>query len=211
MRLKCRSLAYLTMGVLAFGGWAMAAGKPAGDPYPLATDPVSGETLGKTPVIVQHEGRELRFANAANVEKFKAGPEAYIEKLDKQLIEQQSPFYPNKVCAVSGEALGGMGDAVHLIHNNRLVRLCCAGCKEELETNAAGVFKKLDEAAIKAQSEKYPLKTCVVADGKLGSMGESVNLVVANRLVKLCCAGCIDEFKTAPAAYLKKIDDAKGK
>lgn len=206
-----RALSCVVAGALALGSWAMAAGKPAGDPYPLATDPVSGEALGKTPVIVQHGGRELRFASAANYEQFKASSKDYLAKLDKQLIEQQSASYPNKVCAVSGEALGSMGDAVNVIHNNRLVRLCCAGCKEELDTDAAGVFKKLDEAVVKAQSENYPLKTCVVSGEKLDSMGGSVNHVVANRLVKFCCAGCADEFKKDPAAHLKKIDDAKGR
>ena len=209
MRMKVRLLSCLVAAAMSFGGFALAGEKAAGDPYMLGTDAVTGEKLGKEPVVVQHNGRELRFANNANAATFKADPKGYLAKLDKQLIEQQAPFYPNKVCAATGEALGGMGETINVIHNNRLVRLCCAGCKDELDTNAAGVFKKLDEAAIKAQAGSYPLTTCVVAGGKLGSMGETVNLVVGNRLVKFCCAGCVAEFKADPAAYLKKIDDAK--
>jgi hypothetical protein len=95
---------------------------------------------------------------------------------------------------------------VEVIHNNRLVRLCCAGCKDDVDGE---VIRKLDEAVVKAQSEKYPLDSCVVAGGRLGSMGQPVNHVAANRLVKFCCAGCLSGFKSDPAAYLKKIDDAR--
>ena len=39
-----------------------------GDPYPLATCPVSGEPLGDNPVLHVHDGRHLLFATADHVE-----------------------------------------------------------------------------------------------------------------------------------------------
>jgi hypothetical protein len=61
---------------------------------------------------------------------------------------------------------------------------------------------------------EYPLNTCLVSDEDLGSMGEAVPYVhrVAgkpDRVVFLCCEGCIDDFKADPAKYLKKLDDAR--
>ena len=63
------------------------------------------------------------------------------------------------------------------------------------------------------QPDTYPLKTCVVSEETLGSMGEFVNYVhkepgKPDRVVRFCCEGCIDDFKKDPAKYLKKIDDA---
>jgi hypothetical protein len=63
------------------------------------------------------------------------------------------------------------------------------------------------------QPDNYPLKTCVVSDEALGSMGEFVNYVhkepgKPDRIVRFCCDGCIDDFKKDPAKYLKKLDDA---
>lgn len=59
----------------------------------------------------------------------------------------------------------------------------------------------------------YPLKTCVVSDEPLGSMGDWITHVhrVAgkpDRKVLFCCEGCIDDFKQDPAKFLKKLDDA---
>ena len=59
----------------------------------------------------------------------------------------------------------------------------------------------------------YPLKTCLVSDEPLGSMGEATAFVhkVAgqpDRVVFFCCDGCSDDFKASPAKFLKKVDDA---
>lgn len=61
----------------------------------------------------------------------------------------------------------------------------------------------------------YPLTTCVVSGDKLadGDMGPPINYVYkeagkSDRLVRLCCKGCIKKFNKEPAKYLKMIDDA---
>lgn len=64
----------------------------------------------------------------------------------------------------------------------------------------------------KARAE-YPMKTCLVSDEPLGSMGDAVAYVhhaagKPDRVVFFCCEGCIDDFKVDPAKYLKKLDDA---
>jgi hypothetical protein len=59
----------------------------------------------------------------------------------------------------------------------------------------------------------YPLKTCLVSDEPLGSMGDAVGYVhrapgKPERVVFVCCEGCIDDFKADPAKFLKKVDAA---
>jgi hypothetical protein len=68
------------------------------------------------------------------------------------------------------------------------------------------------EMIAKARAE-YPLRTCLVSDEDLGSMGDAVAFVhratgKPDRVVFMCCEGCIDDFKAEPAKYLKKLDDA---
>jgi hypothetical protein len=76
------------------------------------------------------------------------------------------------------------------------------------------------KAASPAESEviakaraSYPLKTCLVSGEPLGSMGDAVAYVhreagKPDRVVFMCCDGCIDDFKAEPAKFLKKVDDA---
>ena len=68
------------------------------------------------------------------------------------------------------------------------------------------------EVITKARAN-YPLKTCLVSDEPLGSMGEAVAYVhksagKPDRVIFVCCEGCIDDFKADPAKFLKKVDDA---
>ena len=52
-------------------------------------------------------------------------------------------------------------------------------------------------------------KTCPVTDQPLGSMGKPVKVVVKERTVFLCCAGCTKKLLANPDKYLKKLDEKK--
>ncbi|NNE07039.1 MAG: hypothetical protein HKN20_00625 [Gemmatimonadetes bacterium] len=168
--------------------------------YPLTVCVVSGEALDAGAVSVMHEGREITFCCKSCVGDFKKEPAAFVEKLDAMIIETQLPIYPLDTCPVSGEALGSMGDPINQVTGNRLVRLCCSGCKTKLAANPAAFIAKLDQAAIAAQAESYTATVCPISGAALGSMGDAYDYVHAGRLVRFCCAGCIDKFEADPAA-----------
>ena len=60
-------------------------------------------------------------------------------------------------------------------------------------------------AAVMTDAKPYPLDTCIVADSKLGSMGEPVVLVHEGQEVKFCCESCQPKFDADPAKYLAKL------
>ena len=57
----------------------------------------------------------------------------------------------------------------------------------------------------------YPLKTCITDDEKLGSMGDPYVFTHEGREIKLCCSGCLDDFKKNPSKYIKKLEKAEKK
>lgn len=57
---------------------------------------------------------------------------------DKELIERQ------KICPVSDQPLGSMGEPVKVVVKGRTVFLCCAGCKKKLMADPDKYLKKLD-------------------------------------------------------------------
>ena len=121
-----------------------------------------------------------------------------------------SPAYPLSTCIISGEPLGTMGEPVIKQYEGREVRFCCENCVGRFEKDVAGNLAKLDAAIIQDQKPLYPLLTCVVSGESLGGgeMGEPVDLVLGNRLVRLCCKMCAKDVKADPAKYLAKLDEA---
>lgn len=184
-----------------------------GDPYPLATCPVSGEKLGGMgdPVIENINGREVRFCCAGCIAKYKANPGEFEKKIDAAIVEQQKPIYPLDTCVVSGEKMGGsMGEPVEYVYKNRLVRFCCKGCIGDFEKDPGKYLAALDKAAVEKQKPTYPLGTCVVSGEKLGGAAEKpVDVVLNNRLFRFCCPSCVEKVKKDPLKYTKMLDDAR--
>ena len=67
---------------------APSAGAWKGDPYMLPTDALTGDPLGpiEKQVKIEVEGREFRFANRENADKFKADAQKSIAAVDEKMI-----------------------------------------------------------------------------------------------------------------------------
>jgi hypothetical protein len=57
----------------------------------------------------------------------------------------------------------------------------------------------------------YPLEKCVVTDEKLGGHGKPYVFEHEGQELKLCCKGCLKDFKKEPAKYMKKVKAAEAK
>ena len=90
-----------------------------------------------------------------------------------------------------------------------------AADKHDHHPNASAAKKPTPtetETIAKARAS-YPLKTCLVSDEPLGSMGDAAPYIhraagQPDRVVFVCCEGCIDDFKANPAKFLAKVDAA---
>ncbi|MDP3071378.1 MAG: hypothetical protein Q8N18_13895 [Opitutaceae bacterium] len=65
----------------------------------------------------------------------------------------------------------------------------------------------------KKKADAYPLTTCLVAGDPLGA-NDYITYVhketgKPDRTIRLCCDGCIDDFKKEPAKFLAKLDAAE--
>jgi YHS domain-containing protein len=79
--------------------------------------------------------------------------------------------------------------------------------------SAVAADKKADKEPVKktAKAKPYPLKTCLVADEKLGEMGEPYVFVYQGQEIKFCCKGCRKDFDKEPAKFMKKLQAAEKK
>lgn len=113
--------------------------------------------------------------------------------------------YPLETCVVSGEKLGGMGEAFVFAKDGQEVKLCCKSCKKDFDKDSAKFMGKITEANKKVKP--YKLATCPVSGEKLGE--DAVAVVHQGQEVKFCCNNCVKKFTADPAKFMAKIGDGK--
>ncbi len=109
------------------------------------------------------------------------------------------------------ERLEPLGKSVAHIVDGRELRFSNEQCFTKFEADKARYLTKVNQQVIAQQGPSYPLDHCVVTPGEpLVQQGEytGIDFVHNNRLVRLCCNDCADEFKTDPAKFFATIDAA---
>lgn len=183
-----------------------------GDPFPLRDCPVAMHEIGEMhePSIRVYGGREIRFCCDACIETFEEDLTKSIAEVDTLIIADQLPFYPLNECLIGEDPLVVDGESIALdrVFNNRLFRFCCEGCVGVVAKDPAAAIAKLDKAVMEAQRASYPLKTCLISGEDLPGSEDVVEIVVANRLIRLCCDGCVLTFEGNPGLHIQKLDAA---
>jgi YHS domain-containing protein len=116
--------------------------------------------------------------------------------------------YPLATCPVTGAELGSMGEPVVKVYDGREFRFCCASCPPKAEADPDKYLKEINEAIAEQQLKHYPVDSCLISGQGLESMDNPADYIYNNRLVRFCCAGCIDNFLEDPALHLGKLDAA---
>lgn len=184
--------------------------KRVGDPYPFSTCPVTGEQLGGMgePFVKLYDGREVRFCCDGCTEGFEKDKAGNFAKLDEKIVKDQLPLYPLRTSVVSGKDLPE--HPVDFVFGNRLVRVRDEAERAEFQKDPKRHLAVLDTAVVAAQGAGYVLAACPVSGEEYGgAMGEPVDVVVAGRLVRLCCKGCKKDVETDPAKFVALVDAAR--
>ncbi len=181
-----------------------------GDPYPFATCPISGKKLGTMgdPVVKVYDGREVRYCCNGCPKKFEKDLQQSLAKLDTKIIADQGPFYPLKTSLVTSKNLPD--HPAEFAYGNRLVRLGSEKERAEFDKTPAKFLAALDKAVVEAQGKDFPLKECPVSGEKYGGdMGEPVDIVLAGRLIRVCCDDCEADVEKDPAKFVGMVDAAR--
>ena len=122
-----RTIAFLLLAGTIAGAASRAQDEKSTAPYLLPTCVVSGKKLGSMgdPIVLTHEGQQIKLCCKGCVKRFNAKPADYVKKMNEKLIRSQIPHYPMTTCAVSGKKLDAMAGPLDYLHRGRLVRFCC--------------------------------------------------------------------------------------
>jgi len=116
--------------------------------YPTNTCVISGESLDFHGGVVNFIYGNRLFRTCCNDCKaeFLSEPAKYVPELDEEIIKVQKKKYPLKTCVIGKGALKGMGGPDYMIVGNRLVQLCCSGCRATVLKNPLATFAIIDAA-----------------------------------------------------------------
>jgi len=62
-------------------------------------------------------------------------------------LDPSAKPYPLKICLVSGEELGKMGEAYRLTYKGQEIKLCCKGCEKDFQKEPEKYLQKIAAAA----------------------------------------------------------------
>ena len=214
-------VALLGIAILALLMGAQGSKERIGDAYPLTICPISQRPLGPNPITLITEGmdsadmngRELKFCCGGCQNRFLADAKVNLAKLDEMIVKDQMKLYPDANCIVmpddeltdprGPEAMSEKNEVI----GNRLYRFCCKTCIRRFKRNSEKYVTILDKLVIEDQRATYPIDVCVISGRPLG--GNPQEFVVANRMVRTCCAGCTTRVKNDPTASIAMIDKAR--
>lgn len=195
-----------------------AAGPPArveaaaesrdGDAYYLGVCAACDALLGTKGETITRiiDGRDLRFCCAACRERWTAAPVECAARLDRIMIADQLPHYPLKTSIVSGRPLGDR--PIDVILGNRLFRLADESERAALASDLPRRLDALDRAVIAAQAPSYGMPTKCPVQGDILDSDTPIDIVVANRMIRVCCMRCVRMVRAHPSQYLPMIEFA---
>jgi hypothetical protein len=131
MRRKIPNTAYVSgaIVIMLLAGIGTGCG-PSAPPQPTAPQPSA-----EAPPMHDTEHQDPTENQAEEVRAALAG----LSPEDRQSVQRQ------RICPVSGEPLGSMGEPIKLEVEGREVWICCAGCENALRKDPERYFAKLND------------------------------------------------------------------
>ncbi len=195
-------------GATTAHGVAMDDEAASMDAYYLSACAQCGGLLGAkgdSPEVVHH-GRRFRVCSIVCAEAFNRAPQACCERVDAVMIADQRPHYPLTVSLVSGRPLGP--HPVEFIWGNRLFRASEQAERDLILIDPVRYVTLLNRAVIAAQAPNYGMPNKCPVQGDILPNDEPIDIVVANRMVRVCCGRCARVVKARPYQYLGMVEYA---
>lgn len=169
--------------------------------------PVMKEALPEDASSTVVNGRRIFVCCPPCSKKIAADPATYTAVVDKRYTEYVAEaaaheavhrrMTAQKICPVSGEELGSMGEPVLVkTSEGEEVFLCCKGCEGKAAN--ANHWASIQDNLRAAQAK------CPVMDKELPENAKSV--LVNGRRVFICCPGCEKKLAGDPTNFLAMVD-----
>lgn len=178
------------------------------DRFPMSRCPLCDSYLGSRGEAVEivHSGRQIRLCCDSCRLAFERDPSKALARIDAVLIADQMPHYPLKSSLLDARPLPER--PIDFIWGNRLFRAVDAADRDRILDNPVTAIRRLDQAVIEAQRPTYGMPDKCPVQGDILSNEARIDIVVANRMIRVCCGRCVKVVKARPYQYLAMVEFA---
>lgn len=162
-------------------------------------------TRGET-VVVSLDGREVRLCSGHCHQRLDADPDAARLRIDAVQVADQAPHYPTLDSLLDGRPLGDA--AIDFIWGNRHFRARDEAEKQAILADPLPPLRALDRAVVRAQRPGYGMPDTCPVQGQILENEAKIDIVVANRMIRVCCERCGRMVREHPAQYLSMVEYA---
>lgn len=175
------------------------------DRFPMSRCPLCDSYLGSRgeAVGIIHSGRQIRLCRDSCRLAFKGDPSKALARIDAVLIADQMPYYPLKMSLFEARPLPEC--PIDFIWGNRLFRAVDTVDRDRILANPEAAIRRLDQAVIVAQRPTYGMPDKCPVQGDILPNEARIDIVVANRMIRVCCGRCVKVVKDRPYQYLAMI------
>jgi hypothetical protein len=122
------------------------------------------------------------------------------------MIADQRPYYPLATSVVSGRPLPPT--ALEFVWGNRLFRVADLSERSVIERDPGRFLRALDAAVIAAQRPTYGMPDKCPVQGEILASDTPIDIVIAHRMVRVCCMRCAAVVRNRPSQFLALVDYA---
>lgn len=178
------------------------------DRFPMSRCPLCDSHLGSRGEAVEivHSGRQIRLCSDSCRLAFERDASIALVRIDAVLIADQMPHYPLKTSLLDARPLPER--PIDFIWGNRLFRAVDAADRDRILANPVTAIRHLDEAVIQAQRPIYGMPDTCPVQGDILPNEARIDIVVANRMIRVCCGRCVAVVKARPYQYLAMVEYA---
>ena len=109
----------------------------------------------------------------------------------------------------TGVELPALEKQLIVVHDGRELRFASEESQRAFRAAPERFLTRVDTEMVADQLRMYPLMTCPISGEKLGGdMGEPIEIVYKNRLVRLCCKMCVKKFRANPDKVVQQLNTA---
>ncbi|QQS09530.1 MAG: hypothetical protein IPK69_02605 [Phycisphaerales bacterium] len=178
------------------------------DRFPMSRCPLCDSYLGARGEAVEivHSGRQIRLCCDSCRLAFERDPYQALARVDSVLVADQMPHYPLKTSLFDVRPLPER--PIDFIWGNRLFRAVDTADRDRILANPVTAIRRLDQAVIEAQRPTYGMPDKCPVQGDILPNEARIDIVVANRMIRVCCGRCVKVVKARPYQYLAMVEFA---